>query len=649
MTALPVRMRIPLALAAIVVVTALVYLPGLNGGYVFDDYPNIIDNAALHVTHLFWKDWMAAMLSSPSSALHRPLAMLTFAVNYYFTGLDPEPMKLTNIGIHLLNVLLVFGLARSLLSTAVGDDERLQRRVGWAALFACACWALHPINVMAVLFVVQRMESLCHVFVFAGLWAYVAGRARQRRGESGWLLVLGGILGGTALGLLAKESAALVPVYALCLEVCIFGFRGPTDRRDSRILWLYVVVLILPAIVGIAWLLPAFTQPGAFLSRNFTIGQRLLTEPRVVLDYLRWILLPDLSQFGLDHDDYVVSHGLWSPPSTLFALLGIAGLLAASAILRKGRPLIALGILWFLCAQILTATVIPFELVFEHRNYFASLGICLALADLLLFVPSAKGVVQKWTPAVAVGFVFLCAFTTYIRASEWANPLLFANTEAAKHPQSPRATYGLARALIVATRYNPKSPLVAPTLEALEHARSVPDSGILPDQAALLFAAHTGMPIDPGLWTDMQAKLRQHPLGPEEISSLQSLTDCALTRKCMFDPNAMLATFWAAMSHGDNPELLHVYGNYVLNILGDGSLAMRVWKQASKLAPNDPQYRISVIKLLIAQGRYDEARTDIAELRNLGSLGQDAKDADTLDKRLQDNMRSHGGAQSPRQ
>jgi hypothetical protein len=646
MTPFKERMRVPSALVGILVVTALVYLPGIRGGYVFDDYPNIVDNLALHVTSLSWNDWIAAMLSSPASNLHRPLAMLTFAVNLYFTGLDPVPMKLTNIAIHLLNVLLVFGLIRSLLSPVFTGNDGMRRRIDWAALFASACWALHPINLMAVLFIVQRMESLCHVFVFAGLWAYVAGRVRQQRGASGWSLVLTGLVGGTAVGLLAKESAVLLPVYALCLETCIFGFRGATERRDPRMLWLYGGVLILPAIIGVAWLLPPLIHPGALSYRNFTIGQRLLTEPRVVLDYLRWILLPDLRQFGLDHDDYVVSYGLWNPPSTLLAILGIVALSAAAWFLHRRRPLVSLGILWFLSAQLLTATFIPLELVFEHRNYFASLGICVALADLLLLAPPARSAAPR---AAATAFVLLCATTTYMRASEWSNPVLFASTEAAKHPLSPRSTYSLARALVVATRYNPNSPLVAPSLAALDHARHIQDSGILPDQAALLFDAHIGRPIDPDLWTDMQAKLSHDPIGAQEISALRSLTDCAVARKCMFDPNAMLATFWAAMGRGDNPYILHVYGNYVLNVLGDDALAMRVWKQASMLAPNESQYRISVIKLLIAQGKYDEARADIAALRGLGGLSQHATEADVLDKRLSDSLRARSGAHPSRQ
>ena len=55
------------------IVVAMVYWPGLGGGYTFDDFPNIVDNTALHVTRLVWNDWIAGILSSPASSFQRPL------------------------------------------------------------------------------------------------------------------------------------------------------------------------------------------------------------------------------------------------------------------------------------------------------------------------------------------------------------------------------------------------------------------------------------------------------------------------------------------------------------------------------------------------------------------------------------------------
>jgi hypothetical protein len=386
-------------------------------------------------------------------------------------------------------------------------------------------------------------------------------------------------------------------------------------------------------------------DPSTYRGRDFTLAQRLLTEPRVVLDYLRWTLLPDLGQLSLNHDDYAISRDLWSPPTTLPALLGIPALLVVAWCCRNRRPLISLGLLWFLAAQLLTATIIPLELVFEHRNYFASLGICLALADLLLVAPTTRST-QRAGTMLAVLFVLFCAGLTDLRAREWSDPMRFSSSEASKHPLSPRATYDLARTLVIMTDYRANSPLVDETFRAIEHARMATHSTVLPDQAGLIFAARIGAPSRDVWWTDMQEKLRRNPIGPQELSSIAALTDCALDRKCQFPTAAMLATFDAAASHGPNTEVLSMRGNYVLNVLGDSTLALQLWQQASALRPTEPQYHISLAKLLMAMGRYDEARVQIAQLRKLGRFGQNEAMAQSLETRLRSTI-LHDAAPTP--
>jgi len=622
-------------LLLLLIVVVATYWIGRGGGFVFDDYPNIVDNKALHVSQLIWSDWLAAIFSSPASSLQRPLAMLSFAINHYFTGLDPAPMKLTNIAIHLVNALLVFALVRRLIRAAMPSaDAGRVRRGEWAALFTAACWALHPINLMAVLFIVQRMESLCHVFVFAGLLLYVIGRQRQLEGQAGWWWILGGLVPCTALGLLAKESAVLLPLYALILECCLFHFRGRGGRRDHRLFAVFAVVLVLPGLLGLAWLLPGTLRSNIIVGRDFTLIERLLTEPRVVLDYLHWILFPRLGEFGLYHDDYLLSRGLLDPAMTIVGLLAMPLLLVIAWVCRRQRPLVSLGLLWFLAAQSLTATIIPLELVFEHRNYFASLGVCLMVTDVLLLAPDAQ-TPRRAGALFAVVFLGLCALTTHLRADEWSDPLRFASTEAARHPQSPRATYDFARTLIIISGYQTDSPLIPKIDAALAQAMHARNANTLPDQAALIFDNRIGRPSAAAIWQDMQKKLRTRAVGPQETGSLAALVDCSVTGRCQFPPDQMRDTFDAALAQGDNPEVLSIFGNYALNILGDSDLALRLWREAARLEPNGSERHISLAKLYIALGRLPEAREQIAQLRVIGRLGQYNSDADVLEARLQ--------------
>jgi hypothetical protein len=620
-------------LAALLAIIAWVYWPGIHGGFVLDDLPNISENPALRVTTLSWRDWVAATLSAPSGVLARPVAMLSFAINHYFTGMHSMPMKVTNIVIHLVNTALVFLVAAGLLETLLGAAQR--RRARWIALFVAALWGLHPINLMAVLYVVQRMESLAQVFVLAGLWMYVVGRRRQLAGRSGWLFVAVGLAGGLCLGVLTKESAVMLPVYALCIESLVFRFRRQDGAFEPRIAWLYVMVLLLPALAGLYKYGAGFFDPRSYETRSFDLAERLLTETRVVIDYVRWTVMPDLGTLSLFHDDYVVSHGLLDPPSTLFSLLALGLGVCAAWLWRLSRPMASLGILWFLSAQALTATVIPLELVFEHRNYFASIGICLLLADLLLVRSVFRS--RAWVGHIVAGFlVVLCAGITHLRAIEWSDPFRFAVAEATKHPKSPRASYTLARTLVMLTEYKPNSRIVPGAWEAIEAAREAPGSNLLPIQLSLIFAARTGRPIPAAWWAELQHGLRTQPLNIENRMALIALNDCAVDGYCYFPREEMLATFSAALSRGPDAGMLSVYGKYAVHVLHDPNLGLELWEQAATRGPENAQFQINLAWLQISLRRFDEAQAVIERLRRLGMPGQWRPQADELQKLLDD-------------
>lgn len=613
---------------ALLALVALVYWPGLGGGFDFDDFPNIVDNTALHVHFAdSWRTWLAAMFSSPASDLQRPLAMLSFATNHAFTGLDPSWMKATNLAIHLFNTVLAWFVARRLLGLAVTAEDRRDAIALWVAAF----WSLACINLSGVLFVVQRMESLCQAFVLAGLLLYLAGRARlSAKRSGGWWRTLAGLGGGTALGLLAKESAVLLPVYALLLELTLFrNQRGEGSR--SGLLLLYGVVLVLPAVAGLCWLAPGLLSGAAYASRDFTLYERLLTEGRVLVDYLHWTLLPDPGQLSLYHDDYAPSSGLLSPASTLFAWLALAVLAGVAMALRGRRPLLALGIGWFLAAHLVTGTIIPLELVHEHRNYFASLGVALALADLLLLWPRAIRA-RRIALVAAVALLAWQAMATALRVQEWSNPLQHAFAEAAKHPQSPRATYLLAWTLVVAGDYEADSPYTQRAWKALDAAMCVPGATPLPEATALLLAARTGSPIDPDWWLGLQRKLRARPSGPQEAGALASLVQCQIQGQCRFPPERMVESFLSALHDPVYPEVLSQYGNYALNVLHDPALAERLWRDAADRAPGVVEYQASMARLMIAMGRPAEALPYIAHIRRQGRLGQNERAARELER-----------------
>ncbi|HEX5953486.1 MAG TPA: hypothetical protein VFY94_09950, partial [Rhodanobacteraceae bacterium] len=101
---------------------------------------------------------------------------------------------------------------------------------------------------------------------------------------------------------------------------------APTGQ-DKRIWTLFTITLFVPAVLGFLWLLRGALRPGALAGRDFTLAQRLLTEPRVLVDYLHWTLFPNPLVLSLYHDEIAISTGLLTPWTTLGASLVLAALI----------------------------------------------------------------------------------------------------------------------------------------------------------------------------------------------------------------------------------------------------------------------------------------------------------------------------------
>jgi hypothetical protein len=563
------------------------------------------------------------------------------------------------------------------------------------ALVVSAAWLLLPINLMAVLYVVQRMESLCQVFVLAGLWAYLHGRwmmliaDEARQGRRGFTLATGGIIGGTLLGLTSKETAVLLPVFAFLAEWILLRFRTATSLRaapdnlplevgvdtngalassppsgergtcgdgssradmlppplrgdplrseegqkniDKRIWTLFTVTLFVPAVLGFLWLLRRVLRPGALAGRDFTLGQRLLTEPRVLVDYLHWTIAPNPMVLSLYHDEIQISTGLLSPWTTLGSMLLLAALILVAILLRNRRPLVALGIGWFFAAQLLTATIIPLELVYEQRMYFASIGVLLALGALLL------GLRRKVAWPLLRGFLVTVALlwfavATNLRAREWSNPLQLAVIEADRHPGSPRAVYEAGRQLLIASNYK-EGPLLTASWKYLRQAAAIPDSSALADQAMIMIADHEQRGDDGEFWISMTLKLREQPTRQEDISALISLTNCYGAGICQFDVSNLQRAYEAALSRPHPIARLEAaYADFQRDIRHDDALATEYLARAVADDPGESAYRIDLAVLYARHGHTEKALEQIDALRRMNLAGRLDRQIATLEQ-----------------
>nr|WP_253260909.1 hypothetical protein [Rhodanobacter glycinis] len=620
--------------------TAAAYWPGLSGGWLFDDYPNIVDNHGVQPQTADVATLVRAALSSPSSEFRRPLASLSFAANYLAGGLDPWSWKAVNLLIHLLNGLLVYVLANKLLGAATRDRTSLNAakddsRTQLLAALVAGSWMLLPINITAVLYVVQRMESMANLFVLLGLIGYVSGRERmlaanRASGMLGWLLCCISLVLATIVGVMAKETAVMLPLYAYLIEWIVYRFKRHSiagSHKEPRILSLFVAILLLPMIAGLAWLIPGLLNPAAWATRDFTMGTRLLSEARIVVDYIVWTLLPTPHALSFYHDDFRISTGLLSPWTTLASIFVLAAMVAAVIGLRKRRPLVALGIALFLGCHLLTATIIPLELIFEHRNYFASFGLMLAVVPLLAPSTAARtGSRPSYPLARGVllgGLLLLWAGETAMTSLAWSSPLGMAESLAARRPESPRAQYELGRTYIIYSHYDPASPFTKLAYAPLERSAALPGSSILAEQALIFMNARMGLPIKGAWWNSLIAKLKAHTPSVQDESSLAALTECMRNHLCNLPQNRMMEAFMAALSHpSPDARLLANYGDYAWNVLDDHDLGLRMTESAVKADPGEPAYRITLIRMLVVLGQKGDATAALKQLETLNYAGR---------------------------
>jgi len=456
MTTLQSRRLVALmGLVALLAITWLVYRPGLSGPFLFDDFANLpalgamgpIDDGASFARYV---------TSGTADPTGRPIALASFLVDARDWPASPESFKRTNVVIHLLNGSLLFLLLSCI--SRHRDEHVTRPRDLAAAGLAAGMWLLHPLFVSTTLYVVQREAMLVTTFALLGLLGWWHGRRVMASGRpiAGSLIALGSLLVCTAFGLLSKANGILVAPLVLVLEYTLLaniGWRASTSLASTarsvyrRVVLLPCWLISLAVAAYLTWFVVRSLQVEIAAIRPWTLGQRLLTEPRILWDYVRLLYFPRPYTAGVFNDQVVVSNGLLDPWTTLPAIAGALAVLGAAAAYRQRAPALSATILFFACGHAIESTSIPLELYFEHRNY---------LPALLAFWPAAR-----WAMAAdhvgdvryrhlrllaGIGFLTLLGAFTLMNTRIWGDARNQAILWATLNPTSDRAQASAAMA-----------------------------------------------------------------------------------------------------------------------------------------------------------------------------------------------------------
>ncbi|MFK7829200.1 MAG: hypothetical protein AB8B57_05415 [Congregibacter sp.] len=531
-------------LSALLILALLVYLPGLSGPFLFDDYANIVNNQWLQLRANTPVDWRSAAFSSQASALHRPVTMLSVAFQTPQDGeLTAAVLKMGNLLVHLFSGAALFLFARLLTQTPrwrLGDHERL-----FMPLLAAAIWLLSPLLVSTVLYPVQRMAQLSTLFVLIGLCIYLHYRIQ-------WVKVLPSVDSllactlwlGLALvaGIYSKENAVVLPWLIVIIEFAFF--RGYVAGRDvagyriaSGVLFLAPLVCFAAFVVlGYDWI------NAGYVARPFDLEQRVLTQARLLWSYIGWFLLPQTSSLGMFHDDIPASLSLWAPWTTALAVF--AWFLALSVALLLGRrlPLLLFAPFFYLAAHSLESSVLALELVFEHRNYLPSVAIAVTAAATLMRLArlaEQRGVSRVLAALPACALLLSLTASTAVRVANWASEPVLARAEVENHPDSARSAALYTTAMINAAKTSATQAERRERLALARHELEVLEQKHPGNLAALVMLYMTDVQLFPQLGgaderlAAIESSIKKNATpSATDFAALNVLVDCQIVNGC---------------------------------------------------------------------------------------------------------------------
>lgn len=357
-------------LIVVVGLIAAIYVGTANNGFVWDDTRLIVKNESIGDWQTLPDLFLGQSLFESHGAVnkqhiyYKPLLGLWWMINYHqWGGAMSGSFHLTQLGLHLVNVVLVFFISKKILQVVVSPQSHIkpQALAFWLALL----WGLHPGNSESVLYIAAAQEPL---YLFWGLLSWLL--ITHRHGLFDWFktkhnwpkakstnLVLV-LVGGCWLASLLSKEAGLVfaPISILLVAVV------ETDQSWRKFAWVGLITWLVYFFMrfGLAGIGLTSLSPSIPIHRASTY-QRLLTVPYVLFEHLRIAAIPK----DLFTGNYVVIQHIdviWV--AKLLTIIGVIGLMFT---ISRGDRLLR----WLFFSGIislgLVSNIFPLDMTFSER------------------------------------------------------------------------------------------------------------------------------------------------------------------------------------------------------------------------------------------------------------------------------------------
>ena len=438
------------AILLLIIVSGIVYYNSFQGSWHFDDELAITQNHIIkkieHVPHILRG--------------YRGVLQTTFALNYYFGGLDIFGYHLVNLVLHLLVSILIYFILYHMISignssapsSPLSDTTNVAGSTGdflpWRSLplFSALLFAIHPINTESVTYIISRSSVLTTLFYLLAFFLFIKAVGRGKRGTAGLAVVqksllLIGSLAAFILGVGTKEIIITLPAMLL---LYLYYFVSE-DHNPIAFIKSYKWSFLALISAGVGYFAYRHLHYGGIISsipdirvRGFYVN--FLTEMNVIVRYyLRRLFLP----IGLNIDPDFPLAKSFLEPATFFSALVIAGAIFLAIRSFKIYRIFSFFVLWFFITLTPTSSFIPLlDVAAEHRVYLPGVGFSVGLTFVFTQILAVRAVnkvaLQRTVIGVFSMVILLFSIGTIKRNSVYRSPLALWTDTVRKSPHKAR-------------------------------------------------------------------------------------------------------------------------------------------------------------------------------------------------------------------
>lgn len=561
----------------IFVLIFIVYSNTFSSPWQFDDYPNIIANKNTQLNDLSFKNIKKSFYHDFNHSFARAIPRFSLALNWYFGKDKVFGYHLINTIIHCISSCALFLLIYHLIGIVYPNKKGKYDIAILATLF----WALHPIQITAVTYIVQRMASMVTMFYILSMLFYVYGRKSLNRKDKHQYsnFILSAVF--FICAMFSKQNAVMLPISILLLEIIVFKNKWILQNKCKFCKILFVLLagfLFIIICFHSDWFYDLFFYD----YRPFNSLQRFLTQFRVLILYLSLIVFPITSRFSIEHY-FNHSTSLLEPLSTLFCFCIIIMLLITAYYSRKKYPLLCLALFFYFINHVVESGFFGLELAFEHRNYLPSIFLFIPIVFLLYSLIDKTKKVRLVVSFLICSIIIILGISTYNRNYVWNGLGSIWRDALTNSPEAGRVLYNYATLdLVVKGKHNDALKCLFASSNMAWHGNN--------NNKAVPFSRISSLLKSRGKHKEALDYARKAVVSkPESENFIQDLLLLQLWHK-LWDASDFTSTLLLDFDK-TNPEFLNLKG-FVLLKNDNPQMALRFFKKGLN---NDPLNENSLI------------------------------------------------------